>query len=256
MRARTASSLLLLAGPQQQPPQQPHKVEDVGEAVVQGRRRDAHDRGLADVADDSMPPQGFVHLAHVRLEDERELTTPLLWVVGGDDLHILLTHLRVDEVLQVGCELQGFRSEALHARAGEQVGARAQRGDAEHRGVGKHEGLRAGRGHKVVFHLEAVFLAVAPPPRQAPREVGHPGIGVALVHEGARDVAGAGVEVLVGAPAGKIAAPIVQLKRHIADRMREVEAHQATLLPSRAGDPVQLEELARIVLDPAEHDHR
>ena len=52
---------------------------------------------------------------------------------------------------------------------------------------------------------------------------------VALVHEAAADRAGAGIQVLVAAPDGEVGAGVVQRERHVADRVREVEADAAAV---------------------------
>ena len=56
-----------------------------------------------------------------------------------------------------------------------------------------------------------------------------------LVHEAAADGAGARVQILVAAPHGEVGIPIVQLQRHIADGVREVEA-DARAGAARRGD--------------------
>mmetsp|Transcript_99357 Transcript_99357/g.264062 ORF Transcript_99357/g.264062 Transcript_99357/m.264062 type:complete len:261 (-) Transcript_99357:262-1044(-) len=108
----------------------------------------------------------------------------------------------------------------------------------------------------MVFHLEAVLLAVAPPARQPSREVGNRGMRVPLVDERTGDVPGTRVEVLVGAPTRKVASPVVQLQGHVPDRVSKVKAHHTTLLLGGPRDPVKLEELASVVLHSAEHHHR
>ncbi len=45
-----------------------------------------------------------------------------------------------------------------------------------------------------------------------------------LVHEAAADGAGAGIEIFVAAPHGEVGIPVVQVQRHIADRVREIDA--------------------------------
>ena len=91
-------------------------------------------------------------------------------------------------------------------------------------------------GHelRLQLHAEARRRVVAPPAGQA-RQVEV--VAVPLVDEAAADRAGAAVEVLVGAPDGEIDAPVVQLQRHVAGRVRQVEADDAALPrgPPRSG---------------------
>lgn len=91
---------------------------------------------------------------------------------------------------------------------------------------------------------------------------------------------------LVGAPAGEVHPPVVQLQLHVADGVRAVEPHEAALmdeeglrfetrsektcltaaprlsakpvrylLPAGLGDGGHVEQLAGVVLNPAEHHH-
>lgn len=53
--------------------------------------------------------------------------------------------------------------------------------------------------------------------------------GVAFVDKDSSDASGARVEVLVGAPAGEIDVPVVQLHRDISSRVRQVPAYDASL---------------------------
>ena len=89
-----------------------------------------------------------------------------------------------------------------------------------------------------------VARVVAPPAREA-RHVGRR--AVALVHEAAADRARSRVEVLVAAPDGEIGAPVVQRERHVADRVRKIEAdarsralRRVAIARGRARSPVQV----------------
>mmetsp|Transcript_5456 Transcript_5456/g.11107 ORF Transcript_5456/g.11107 Transcript_5456/m.11107 type:complete len:264 (+) Transcript_5456:261-1052(+) len=232
------------------------ELEHISEGVVHRRRRNAHDRRLADVADHPLLPQGRMHLLDVSLEDQRELAPTLLRVAWRDDLHVLLANLRVHQALQVGRELERLGSQAVHTCSSKELRAGTESSDAEHWRVREHERLRAGRWHKVMLHLKAVRFPVAPPTSQTTGQVSHPCIRMPLMHEATGNVARARIQVFVGAPAGKVATPIVQLQGNIPDGVGQVETHHAALVLGCTRDAVQLEELACVVLDPAEHDQR
>ena len=69
-------------------------------------------------------------------------------------------------------------------------------------------------------HLEAGVRIVSPPAREPRGRI----VEVPLVHEAAGDRAGAGIQVLVGAPHREIHVPVVQRQWQVADGMRQVEA--------------------------------
>ena len=71
------------------------------------------------------------------------------------------------------------------------------------------------------------------PPAGKARQIA--ALRVPLVHEAAADGAGTRVQILVAAPDGEVGIPIVQLQRHVADGVREVEAH-ARAGAARRGD--------------------
>jgi hypothetical protein len=71
---------------------------------------------------------------------------------------------------------------------------------------------------------------------------------MALVDEGAGDRTGAGVQVLVAAPGGKVRSGRVQLERQVADRMGEIETGERAGRVRGARDVRQIEGLAGAVL--------
>lgn len=79
-------------------------------------------------------------------------------------------------------------------------------------------------------------------------------LGVALVDEGAGNAAGAGIEVLVRAPAGKVDIPLVQAERNIANGVRKVKSNGRTDLVRRLGDGGNVKELTGVVLDAGRDD--
>lgn len=68
---------------------------------------------------------------------------------------------------------------------------------------------------------------MAPPALQVPT---FGGLEMLLVQEEAADGAGATIQILVGAPGSEVNLPIVQLKRHVADGVRQIPANVAALL--------------------------
>jgi hypothetical protein len=48
---------------------------------------------------------------------------------------------------------------------------------------------------------------------------------VALMHETSSDTAGTAIEVLIGAPHREIYAPLMQLERQVANRVRKIDSH-------------------------------
>mmetsp|Transcript_8646 Transcript_8646/g.19745 ORF Transcript_8646/g.19745 Transcript_8646/m.19745 type:complete len:437 (+) Transcript_8646:319-1629(+) len=194
-----------------------------------------------------------MNLLHVRSEDQRKLTSALLWIFRGDNVHMLRAKFRLYDHLQVSSEPEGLGPKPLHTRFREELRAGPQRRDAEHWRVGQHERLRAVGRDELMLHLETVRLPVTPPPAEATRKVRSLHVRVTLVHKGAGDVPGPGVQVLVCAPACKVAAPVVQPQGRVADRVGQVEADDAALGFGCLRDAAHLEELAGVVLDAAEH---
>ena len=64
------------------------------------------------------------------------------------------------------------------------------------------------------------------------------------------------VEVLVATPDRKIRSPVVETQRHIADRVREIPANRASLVPRQRGDTFNIEKLTAVVLHAGQHDER
>jgi len=81
-------------------------------------------------------------------------------------------------------------------------------------------------------------------------------VGVVLVHKDGRDSPWARIKVLVGAPASKINLPVVEFQDHIAGGVGQVKPHNAALSVTSLRDFLQVKELASVVLDSTEHDHR
>ena len=71
---------------------------------------------------------------------------------------------------------------------------------------------------------------------------------MALVHETSADGTRPRVQILVAAPDGEIRIPVVQLERHVADRVREIEAHRGAGGSRRRGDGAEIEQLAAQIL--------
>ena len=106
--------------------------------------------------------------------------------------------------------------------------------------------LRAGDRPKARLHPEARFLVVTPPAGEA-RPI--PRARVPLVDEAAAHRAGAGVQVLVGAPHGEVHVPVVEAQDQVPRRVRQVEADDAALRVRELRDRLDVEGLARVVLD-------
>ncbi len=85
-------------------------------------------------------------------------------------------------------------------------------------------------GGELRLHEEAPGPVVTPPARE-PWQVVR--LGVPLVHEAPADGAGAGVQIFVAAPHGEIRARVVQRERHVADRVRQIEAHATAVSAGR-----------------------
>ena len=77
-----------------------------------------------------------------------------------------------------------------------------------------------------IDHLEPRHLIMPPPPRQPiPPTI----ISMPIMHECACDAARATVEVLVGAPAGKVDVPGVEGEGDVADGVGKIKANNAAL---------------------------
>ncbi len=72
--------------------------------------------------------------------------------------------------------------------------------------------------------------------------------------EGAGDRARSGVQVLVGAPAGRVDLPCVELERDVARRVRQVPEDDGARLVRRRRDSADVQQLPRQVVDAAEED--
>ena len=146
-----------------------------------------------------------------------------------------------------------LRVQRVHAGTVEDAQAREERRERQDRRVRALPPVRARARDELRPHREARARVVSPPAREArDRRVG----AVPLVHERARDRARPGVEVLVGAPAREVDAPVVEPRREVPRPVREVPAGERANGVRGRGDPVDRERLARRVVDAAEHDER
>ena len=98
------------------------------------------------------------------------------------------------------------------------------------------------------LHPEARLLVVAPPAGQA-RQIGRLAVAVPLVDEASADRAGPRVQVLVRTPDGEVHVPVVQAQDQVAGRVRHVEPDDAALRVRLPRDRLDVEGLARVVLD-------
>ena len=83
-----------------------------------------------------------------------------------------------------------------------------------------------------------------------------PGRRVALGNERARNRAGAGIEILVRAPAREIRGPFVQMQTDVADRVREIETDGNTVHASQLTDSLHVQHLTRVVLHAGQKQQR
>ncbi len=90
------------------------------------------------------------------------------------------------------------------------------------------------------------------PPAAKPRQLEVP--PVTLVNEYPADVARARVQVLIGAPRGKVDVPVMQRQGHVARRVREVESGNGAGGVRGLGQPLHIEQLTREIIDAAEKD--
>ena len=102
-------------------------------------------------------------------------------------------------------------------------------------------------------HQEAFLWIVSPPTSEA-RQISI--VPVSLVNKAARDGARAAVEILVRTPHCEIHAPVVQLQRHIARRVRQVEPDRATLLMRQPRHLLQVIQLTREKIHAGQHHQR
>ena len=105
------------------------------------------------------------------------------------------------------------------------------------------------------LHPETRFLVVAPPAGES-RQVARRAETVPLVDEAAAHRARARVQVLVRAPDGEVHVPVVEAQDEVARRVRQVPADDATLRLREPRDRLDLERLARVVLDSRKQDQR
>src|SRR5215468_9202941 len=76
------------------------------------------------------------------------------------------------------------------------------------------------------------------------------------MHEATADGARSRVQVLVAAPNGEVGRIAMQSERHVADRVREVEADRAAVASRQARERADLEPLAAQVLHARQEDQR
>ena len=137
-----------------------------------------------------------------------------------------------------------------------------QRGGGEDRRIAHLPGRRPARRRKLRLHEKARGLLVSPPagePRAGQRAAvtgARLCLGVALVHEAAADGTRPGVQVLVAAPHREVGVRVVQRERHVADRVREVEAGDAAVRVRGARDARQVKHLPGAILHPGPQHQR
>ena len=188
---------------------------------------------------------------HVRLHAKRELASPLTRVSGGEDLD-RIADFPLKQPFEVGREAERFLPQRLHSpRFHEDVERSANRCEREDRRVRELPSLRAGDRSKSGLHPEARFLVVAPPAGQTRQIRPH---AVPLVDEAAAHRARARVQVLVRAPHGEVHVPLVEAQDQVSRRVRQVEADDAPLRVRESRDRLDLEGLARVVLDSRKQD--
>ena len=103
------------------------------------------------------------------------------------------------------------------------------------------------------MHLEARG-GIVPPPAGVARAGRIP--PVPGVHEAAADRPRSAVQILVGAPHREVGAPVVQPERHVARRVRQIEAHHRARPPPRTCQALEIEQLAGVILHAGQQDER
>ena len=94
------------------------------------------------------------------------------------------------------------------------------------------------------------------PPTFQPRHQGAVAVfvsNVPFMHEHARHGARAGVDVFVGAPAGEVDVPVVQLKRYVAYGVGQIKPTGGTHRMRGLGDGLEVVPLPGVVVHPAHH---
>ena len=140
-----------------------------------------------------------------------------------------------------------------HPRLHEHVQRRDERRDGEHRWVAQLPRLGGGDGDEGVLevHSESRGGIVSPPTGEAGQvEVA----GMPLVDERAGDRAGAGVEILVGAPRGVVDVEVMQSQRDVSGRVGEVEADGRADGVAGPDDRLEIQKLTGPEVDASEHD--
>lgn len=243
-----------------------HKLPNVLEPAVQRHRRHPQHVRLPLVAHDAVLLECLGNVVQEALpQEDTQLRAALGGVSRGDDLEEGLggVGLGVDlvqQVLCVGSQDEGLGPEIAHARLVEDGQGGGDAGQVQGGRVGHLVSRGAGGGHKGVGHVEADALVAAVPAGQtravgrALRVVDKVNLAVALVDKGSGGGSGPGVDVLVGAPAGKVDVPVVQLELDVARRVGEIPADDDASLLGVGGDARDVEQLARPVLDARQQD--
>mmetsp|Transcript_33684 Transcript_33684/g.107643 ORF Transcript_33684/g.107643 Transcript_33684/m.107643 type:complete len:257 (-) Transcript_33684:568-1338(-) len=221
----------------------------VVEGVVEGGRGDADDVRSADVDEDVAVAEAVEDGVHRReggcLKEEGELGPALRGVRRGEHGEAFAEGVPEEE-LEVGGKFDGLGSELSHRGRGKEGQGLLQGEDRQGRWIRELEAGDAREGIEGRFHLEPRVAPVAPPPPQRLlRELQSP----LLVDEGAGDGPGSGVEVLVGAPAGKVDVIVVEVQRDVADGVRAVEAHESPDVPGRFDDGLDVVEGSGVILE-------
>ena len=76
------------------------------------------------------------------------------------------------------------------------------------------------------------------------------------MYECAADRTGSGIQILVGAPNREIGRPVVQCKRHIANRVGEIEPNSASRSFGQPAEPGHIEYLSVVILHTGQQQQR
>src|SRR5262249_37519619 len=125
--------------------------------------------------------------------------------------------------------------------------------EREDRGIRELPSLRAGDRPESRLHPEARLLVVTPPAGEA-RQVPRRAKPAPPVDEAGAYPARARGQVLVGAPDGEVRVPVVEAQDQVPRRVGQVEADDAALPVREPGDLLDVEGLARVVLDARKQD--